>query len=220
MNADKFIEYIKDGKINLLEVKDVLDIIALDQKSIKKILHFSLLDDKYINITKALWSKVEDGESLTRYDLYCHLLRHYKFSEKTARYICLKERDLKILHSEMLGKCGTVKAVDFLMNAYNLSINNIIEGISICSYEGQIPIMEHLMTRLNELQKNTALNKFITAYIGDCPRDLTLVAFVLKQKKVWNSEILENERIKKITFYTNMESKLSNKQIKTKSQKI
>lgn len=221
MHPDKFIQYIKEGNINLLDVKEVLAIISLAQTSIHKILHFSLSDDRYITITKILWPLVEEDENgLVKYYLYCHLLTHETFNEKTARYICLKERELKILNTGLLGKCGTIKAVDFVLNAYNLNVFNIIDGVASCSYEGQIPIMKHLLSRLNELQKNIALNKFITAYLEEYPRDLNLVAFVLRQKDVWNNEVLENEQIKKLILFNNIDKKLIESEKRSKSKKI
>ena len=80
--------------------------------------------------------------------------------------------------------------------------------------------MEHLLSKLNDLQKSKALNSFITAYIDNCPKDLGLVQFVLKQKEIWADEVLNDERIKKIIFFNSIEKKLVKTNNKIKSNKI
>lgn len=221
MNLEKFIQNIKESNISIIDSEALLETIDLEQNDIQKILQFSLLDDKYITITKLIWPLVEDDKGgIVKYNLYCHLLKNKTFNEKTARYICLKNRDLKILRTSLLAECGTIKAVNFLLNAYTLNISNIAESISSCYYEAQIPIMEHLLSKLNELQKNKALNSFITAYIDNYPKDLGLVQFVLKQKEIWADEVLNDERIKKIIFFNSIEKKLVKTNNKIKSSKI
>ncbi len=221
MQAQNIIDNIEKGNTDFLNSKEILDKISLDQEVIQKILHYTLLSDKYLFITKTLWPFVqEDDLGLVKYDYYCYVLKQYDFSEKTARYICLKERDLKILNVGLLGKCGSIKAVDFLINAYGLGINSVIEGIATCCDEEQIPIMKYLLSRLNDLQKNSALNKFISAYLDNYPRDLNLVAFALRQKNDWNSEVLEHENIKKLMLFNNIDEKLTEQHNKVKKHKI
>lgn len=221
MDITSLIQDILQGNKNFLFNKSIMQSLSENQPSLIKLLHITLSDDIYLEITQQLWKIVEEDEiGLVKFDLYCHVLKQTQFPQKTARYICLKERNMKILNSSLLSHSGTKQAIDFLMQAYDLSVNNIIDGIAHCYFDGQISIMENLLTRLNNEQKNSALNKFMYAYLENYPKDINLVAFVLKQKQEWNTEVLENEKIKKLMFFNKIEEKLPKQNNKIKSVKI
>ena len=223
MQTEKFIHYIESGNIHFFNIKEILkriDLSLLTHQAINKILHYSLINDNYILLTKALWPLIEDEKGLIKYNLYCHLLEHTTFNENTARYICLKERYFKVLNTSLLGKCGTVKAVNFLINAYSIDINNIINAIASCSCEEQIPIVKHLLSRLNDNQKNLAVNKFMIGFMDNYHKDLSLLAFIIRQKDTWSNEIMEHEQIKKVLLFNRIDQKLTGKIAMDKTNKI
>lgn len=221
MEITSLIQDILQGNKSFLQNDSIMKSLSNNQSSVIKLLHVTLSDDKYLEVTQQLWKILEEDDiGLIKFDLYCHVLKQSQLQSKTARYICLKERNMKTLNTSLLSHCGSHQAIDFLMQAYDLPINNIIEGVAHCYFDAQIPIMEHLLTRLNDGQKNSALNKFISAYLEDYPKEINLVSFVLKQKQVWNKEVLENEKIKKLMFFNKIEEKLPQQNNKTKARKI
>lgn len=207
--------------IKLIQSAAAIEWLSNNQDLLVKLLYLTVTDDQHVSITQKLWKIIkEENIGLLKYNLYCHVLKQEKFQEKTARYICLKERNMKKLSDSLLSHCGNKKAVDFLIQAYDLHINNIIEGIANCYFDEQIPIVDDLLSRLNDNQKVSALNKFMFKYLNNSSKEINLVSFVLKKQEFWNQEVLENEKVKKIIFFNKIEEKLPRQDKKAKAIKI
>lgn len=221
MNSLSIIQQIYQGNKELLCCLDAIQHLESNQESLLQVVRATLENDKYLDSTQKLWKLIkEDITGLVKYDLYSYVLNQSKFNPKTARYICIKEREFKKLNSTLLGKCATEEAVNFVLESYNLGISNIVQAIAESSLEEQLPSMNILLSRLNSLQTSMAVNKFVQAYIDDYPKDLNLVIFMLKQNKNWPRQVLEHEKIQKLMLYSNMEEKFPAKSVKIKTNKI
>lgn len=202
-------------------IESLFNMLSNKQDLLMRVLRITLCDDKYINVTKQLWRLIDENEDqlqLIKYELYCHVLKQEDFQKKTVRYICIKERHMK--YNSLLVNCGCEEAINFIMKAYNMNENHIIDAIANSLYESQIPAIEKLFLMLNNKQKISALDKFMSNYLNEYPKELNLVKFMLKQKEVWGEEVLENETIKGLIFFNDIDKKLTRKNRKDKKFKI
>lgn len=221
MQSLSIIQQIYQGNKEVLNSPDTMQYLQYNQESLLQVIRTTLESDKYLDSTQKLWKLLqEDLTGLIKYNLYCHVLSQQKFPQKTARYICIKERDFKKLNSTLLGSCATEQAVDFILESYGLGVSSIVQAIAQAGLDEQLPSMNILVSRLNSMQKSLAVTKFMSAYIEGYPKDLNLVTFMLKQNKNWPKEIIDDEKIQKLLFYTNMEEKLPAKTVKVKTNKI
>lgn len=213
-------KYIQENNLTFFKSKEFLEKLKTNQYFLINLLYFTLSEDKYLPFTKIMWNFLEENETgLIKHDLYVYLLKQKKFPEKTVRYICIKERKLRNLNTGLLAQCGTIKAIDFLINSYNLNKHHIIEAIATSHRESQIIIIENLLSRLNDKEKNLSLNKFMTNHLEENfshinvnelqTKDLNLVLYIFKQNKNWGNDILSNDTMKKIILFNKIENNLN-----------
>lgn len=221
MHSLSIIQQIYQNNKQVLDNPDTVQYLQSNQEALLQVIRATLENDKYLESTQKLWKLLQEDETgLIKYNLYCYLLNLPKFNQKTARYICIKEREFKKLNSTLLGNCATEQAVDFILDSYGLGVSSIVQAVAQACLDEQLPSVNILISRLNSLQKSLAVTKFMSAYLEDYPKDLNLVTFMLKQNKNWPKEIVEHEKIQKLLFYTNMEEKFPAKSMKIKTNKI
>ena len=194
-----------------------------NQKELIMLVKFLLTDEIYINYLKQIWSLIrEDDLNLIKFDLYVSVLKQPQFNKKIAKFICLKERNLKYLTSNLIGKCETIDAMQYLIDSYKLNSGNIITGISDCYSYQQKAVIDKLLDMLTEQQKNMALDRFMRINLDEnnyVKKDLELVAYVLNKKNDWSEDILNAESIKKLIFFNKINKNLQEER-KGKTLKI
>ena len=194
-----------------------------NQKELIMLVKFLLTDEIYINYLKQIWSLIrEDDLNLIKFDLYVSVLKQPQFNKKIAKFICLKERNLKYLTSNLIGKCETIDAMQYLIDSYKLNSGNIIKGISDCYSYQQKAVIDKLLDMLTEQQKNMALDRFMRIHLDEnnyVKKDLELVAYVLNKKNDWSEDILNSESIKKLIFFNKINKNLQEER-KGKTLKI
>lgn len=219
MDIVESINRIKQGK----EVKIDGFYLENNQKDLIVLVKFLLTDDKYISYLRKVWDYIRNDDlGLLKFDLYIDVLKQNYFHKKIAKYICLKERDLKYLTSSLIGKCSTIEAMQYLIDSYKLDSGHIITGISDCYSYQQIDVIDRLLNMLTEQQKKMALDRFMRIYLDESnhvKKDVELVAHVLSKKNDWSDDILNADSIKKIIFFNKINNNLK-KEGKGKSLKI
>ena len=219
MNVETIVNSIVNKSINLSTNSECISYLKLNQHDLIEVIHFCLQSDTYLNITKKLWDIIEEDEDeLKKYELYAYLLSQEFFSNKTARFICLKERKLKHLGNNLLSKCGSVKAIKFIIEVYGFDNNNIIDAITCCVKYESVHIMDYLLSLIKKSQQEIALNRLMTAFIKDVELELSVgkgsgielevVKHLIKIQKDWSPKILENETVKSILLFNKINNKL------------
>lgn len=219
MDLTEKINQIKKGEVIQFDEAYLED----NQKDLIMLIKFLLTDETYIIYLKKLWNLIREDElNLIKFDLYVSVLKQPKFNKKIAKFICLKERSLKHLTSNLIGKCETIEAMQYLIDSYKLNSGNIITGISDCYSYQQKEVIDKLLDMLTEQQKNMALDRFVRIYLDEnnyVKKDVELVSYVLSKKNDWSEDIMNTESIKKLLFFNKINNNLK-KEVKSKSLKI